>query len=136
MTSLNDNQLDEDIRKVQNLFDELETLICQHTANPDGDFEDLLKREQTVLSKKEKQARYASQKMREALQEREANRSALLELRKQGAGDEQINATRKGLYDAEARAREEIPRAIKKLSDVIARRTSTYSYQAAGKGSI
>ena len=43
MTSLNDNQLDEDIRKVQTLLDELETLICQQTANPDGDFEDLLK---------------------------------------------------------------------------------------------
>ena len=121
---------------MQNLLDKLETLICKQTANFNGNLEDLLKREQIVLPKKEKRARYASQKMREALQEREAKRSALLELRRQVAGDEQINTTRTGLYDAEARAREEILRAIKKLNDVIARQTTSHSHQAAGKGSM
>ena len=121
---------------MQNLLDKLETLICKQTANSNGNFEDLLKREQIVLPKKEQQARYASQKMREALQEREAKRSALLELRRQVAGDEQINTTRRGLYDAEARAREEVSRAIKKLNDAIARQTTSHSHQAAGKGSM
>lgn len=62
MASLSDAQLTEQLVKVQDLLEQLEKLVRQQKANPDGNFEELVEKGIVELSKKENQARNAGEK--------------------------------------------------------------------------
>lgn len=62
MASLSDAQLTEQLVKVQDLLEQLEKLVRQQKANPDGIFEELVEKGIVELSKKKKQARNAGEK--------------------------------------------------------------------------
>lgn len=62
MASLSDAQLTEQLVKVQDLLEQLEKLVRQQKANPDGIFEELVEQGIVELSKKKKQARNAGEK--------------------------------------------------------------------------
>ena len=144
MAPLEGTEFEKNLAEVQSLLDQLERLICQQSGDLVGNFEDLLKAGKVKPSKKEVQARYAAQKAREALSDRQApsksrleHNAKLKELRDSKASENDIALVRSQFWNATAeadaadtKATKELQRAKGLLEKVITLRTNSYTRQA------
>ncbi|CAF9937874.1 MAG: hypothetical protein ALECFALPRED_007440 [Alectoria fallacina] len=144
MAPLNDAQLAEELVKVQDLLDRLEKLICRQSANPDGKFEDLLKAGTVKPSKKENQARNASDKAKSAVQKSQTARKSQADAKSKfdktvadRANDKAVSTARGDFWKATAEADSadvdataEVKRAAEKLEKAIKLRTGSHTRQA------